>query len=123
MVCLLNMDKLTVREGVDLGFSRSSGGAGKISEKVIFGHFYPSKLSYIGAGGAFRKISGSVRHQIWISQNSAKGGPFGSAGGRIPERRTRTRTPPPPQNPPLGESVRKIWGMGCLQVIQSFFFV
>ena len=39
----------------------------------------PSKLVYIGAKDAFRKIR--VRHQKWVSQNSTKGGPFGSAGG------------------------------------------
>ena len=42
------------------------------------------KLVYIGSYGAFRKILSSVS-QKWVSQNKSKGGPFGSAGGRIPE--------------------------------------
>ena len=44
-------------------------------------HASPSKLVYIGA---FRKKLGSVSQKL-ISQSSTKGGPFGSAGGRIPE--------------------------------------
>ena len=43
-----------------------------------------SKLAYIGLKGASRNISRSV-NQKWISQNRTKGGPIGSAGGRIPE--------------------------------------
>ena len=49
----------------------------------FFGARSPSKLVYIGAEGAFRKILGSVR-QKWISEKVSKGGPFGLAGGRIP---------------------------------------
>ena len=52
--------------------------------RVFFGARSPSKLVYIGAKGAFRKILGSVG-QKWISDKVSKGGPFGSAGGRIPE--------------------------------------
>ena len=48
---------------------------------VFFGARTPSKLVYIGA---FRKILGSVG-QKWISEKVSKGGPFGSAGGRIPD--------------------------------------
>ena len=81
-------------------FSRGGGGGGrKRPKKCVFRLFLkifnqkiaffsarapPSKLVFIGAEGAFRKILGSVC-QKWISQNSSKGGPFGSAGGRIPE--------------------------------------
>ena len=50
----------------------------------FFGARSPSKLVYIEAEGAFRKILGSVG-QKWISEKVSKGGPFGSAGGRIPE--------------------------------------
>ena len=71
----------------------------KTIKKAFFGHFLkkfykkiaffwrvrsPSELVYIGAVGAFRKILGSVG-QKWISEKVSKGGPFGSAGGRIPE--------------------------------------
>ena len=48
-----------------------------------------SKLAYIGLKGASRNISRSV-NQKWISQNRTKGGPIGSAGGRIPEGGGRT---------------------------------
>ena len=74
---------------------------------VFFGARSPSKLVYIGAEGAFRKILGSVR-QKWISEKVSKGGPFGSAGGRIPEGGgggVRPPAPPPPLNPPLSSSV------------------
>ena len=40
-----------------------------------------------------------VHHQKWISQNSTKGEPFGSAGGRIPEKRGRRNVRPPPKSP------------------------
>ena len=50
----------------------------------FFGARSPSKLAYIGAEGAFRKFLGSVG-QKRISEKVSKGGPFGSAGGRIPE--------------------------------------
>ena len=63
----------------------------------FFGARSPSKLVYIGAKDAFRKILGSVG-QKWISEKVSKGGPFGSAGGRIPEGGGR---PPPTLNPPL----------------------
>ena len=59
---------------------------------IFFGARSPSKLVYIGAKGAFRKILGSVG-QKGISEKVSKGGPFGSAGGRIPE---VGRPPPPP---------------------------
>ena len=49
------------------------------------GWLFPSNLVYFGAKGAFRDILRSV-NQKGISQNSLKGGPFGSAGGRIPEK-------------------------------------
>ena len=79
-------------------------------KKAVFGHFLknfdkkmrffgarsPSKIAYIGAEGAFRKILGSVG-QKWISEKVSKGGPFGSAGGQIPE---GGRPPPPPRTPP-----------------------
>ena len=50
----------------------------------FFGTHALSKLISIGAKGAFRKILGSVG-QKWISEKVPKGGPFGLAGGRIPE--------------------------------------
>ena len=62
--------------------------------RVFFGARSPSKLVGIGAKGAFRKILGSVG-QKWISEKVSKGGPFGSAGGRIPER-GGVRPPPRP---------------------------
>ena len=49
---------------------------------VFFGARSPSKLEYFGAEDAFGEILVS---QKWISQNSTNGGPFGSAGGPIPE--------------------------------------
>ena len=61
----------------------------------FFGARSPSKLVYIGAIGAFRKILGAVG-QRWISEKVSKGGPFGSAGGRLRER----KRPPPPPRPP-----------------------
>ena len=71
-------------------------------DKKIAGARSPSKLVYIGAEGAFRKILGSVG-QKWISEKVSKGGPFGSAGGRIPEGGggRPPNAPPPPLNPPL----------------------
>ena len=48
----------------------------------FFGARSPSKLVYIGAKGAFRKILGSVG-QKGISEKVSKGGPFGSAGDRM----------------------------------------
>ena len=67
--------------------------------RFFFGARSPSKLVYIGAKGAFKKILGSVG-QKWISEKVSKGGPFGSAGGRISEGGGRP-PPPPPLNPPL----------------------
>ena len=55
----------------------------------------PSKLVFIGAKGAFRKVLRLVSRK-WISQNSSKGGPFESPGGRIPEGRAYAPRPPPP---------------------------
>ena len=61
----------------------------------FFGARSPSKIAFIGAKGAFRKILGSVS-QKWISEKVSKGGPFGSAGGQIPEGGGGVRPPPPP---------------------------
>ena len=58
----------------------------------------PSKLVYIGAKGAFRKILRSVG-QKWISEKVSKGGPFRSAGGRIPEDGSSAPRPPPKSAP------------------------
>ena len=55
----------------------------------------PSKLLRFGTKGAFRNILRPVI-QKWISQNSTKRGPFGSAGGRIPE--GWGSAPPPPKS-------------------------
>ena len=69
----------------------------------FFGARSTSRLVYIGAQGALRKILGSVGRK-WISEKLSKGGPFGSAGGRIPEGGGggggSVRTPPPPPLPP-----------------------
>ena len=65
----------------------------KTVKKAVFGARSPSKLVYIGAKGAFRKILGSVG-QKWISEKVSKGGPFGSAGGRIPKGGGGVRPPP-----------------------------
>ena len=69
-------------------------------KSLFFGARSPSKLVYIGAQSALRKVLGSVG-QKWISEKLTEGGPFGSAGGRIPEGGTRRPPPPPPLNPPL----------------------
>ena len=45
----------------------------------FFGARSPSKLVYIGAKGAFRKILGSVG-QKWISEKVSKGDPLGRQG-------------------------------------------
>ena len=67
----------------------------------FFGARSPSKLVYIGAQGAFRKIVGSVG-QKWISEKVSVGGPFGSSRGRIPEGGGGGGwASPPPLNPPL----------------------
>ena len=88
----------------------------KTVKKAVFGHFLknfdkkmrfffgarsPSQIASIGAEGAFRKILGSVG-QKWISEKVSKGGPFGSAGGQIPEGGGGGRRPqtPPPKSAP-----------------------
>ena len=49
---------------------------------------YPSKLENTGADGAFRTFLGSLPKNGYLKIiNKTKAGPFGSAGGRIPERR------------------------------------
>ena len=58
---------------------------------VFFGARSPSKLVYIGAKGAFRKILGSVR-QKWISEKVSKGGP--------PKNYQSIVRPPPPKSAP-----------------------
>ena len=50
---------------------------------------------YIGAKGAFRKILGSVTKNGYLK--IVQGGPFGSAGGRIPE---EGRGADPPKSAP-----------------------
>ena len=64
----------------------------------------PQKIVNFGAKGALRKILGSVG-QKWISEKVSKGGPFGSAGGRIPERGRPPNRHHPPLNPPLVSSM------------------
>ena len=57
----------------------------KTVKKGVFRHFlenFDKKMRFFGAR-SFRKILGSVG-QKWISEKVSKGGPFGSAGGRIP---------------------------------------
>ena len=68
-----------------------------LTKKSRFFGARSSKLVYIGAEGAFRKILGSVG-QKWISEKVSKGGPFGSAGGCIPE--GGGKRPPPPKSAP-----------------------
>ena len=58
----------------------------------------PLNLVYIGAEGSFRKRDCQPK---WISQNSSKGGPFVSSGGRIPEKRGVC---PPLPSPKSGRS-------------------
>ena len=58
----------------------------------------PLKISIYWREGSFRKFLVSVSQKL-ISQNSTKGGPFSSAGVRIPG--GRVHPPPPPFNPPL----------------------
>ena len=58
----------------------------------------------MGAKGALRKILRSVS-QKWISQNSTKGGLFGSAGGQIPE-----EGHPPPLPPKSATGIYTIGG-------------
>ena len=79
----------------------------------FFGARSPSKLVYIGAKGAFGKILGSVG-QKWISEKVSKGGPFGSAGGRIPEEGAYA---PPPQIRPWRHSI-----LDCLKLKISCFY-
>ena len=70
---------------------------GKSRPKIafFFGARPPFKISIYWIIEKVRKILISVI-QKWISQNSTKeGGPFGSAGGRIPE---GWRRPPPPKS-------------------------
>ena len=85
----------------------------KTVKKAVFGHFLknfdkkmcffgarsPSQIASIGAKGAFRKILGSV-DQKWISEKVSKGGPFGSAGGQIPEGGRLPPPAPPPKSAP-----------------------
>ena len=72
-----------------------------LTKKLRFFTRSPSKLVYIGA---FKKILGSVG-QKWIFLKVPKGGPFGSAGGRIPG----GERPPPSKSAPEGNS-RKLVG-------------
>ena len=39
--------------------------------------------------------------QTWISETVSKGGPFGSAGGRITEEGGASEPPPPPKSAPV----------------------
>ena len=57
----------------------------------FFGARFPTKITNIGAEGAFTKTLGSVSPN-WRSDNSTKGGPFGSAGGRVPEKESVRNT-------------------------------
>ena len=61
----------------------------KNRQKSVFRHFF---FENVDQKIAFRKILGSVS-QKWKSQNSTKGGPFGSAGGRIPDREASAPLP------------------------------
>ena len=71
--------------------------------RVFFGGARsPSKLVYIGAQSAFRKILGSLG-QKWISEKSIQGS-FGSAGGRIPEGRGASAPRLPPKSAPANET-------------------
>ena len=63
----------------------------KQAKKALFGNFLPKKSLFFRRALPLklsvdwsRKNLGSIS-QNWISQNSSKGGPFGSAGGRIPK--------------------------------------
>ena len=83
----------------------------KTVKKAVFGHFLknfdkkiaffgarsPSKLVYIGAQGAFRKILGSVG-QKGISEKVSKGDPLGRQG--VESLRGGGVRPPPPKSAP-----------------------
>ena len=95
-------------------FGRNFCAAGKIlkkktGQKAILGTFwkmFTKKSRFCGARALLKisiywrqkrlKKNFRVRHQKCISKNSTKGGPFGSAGGRIPEGGGCVRLPPPP---------------------------
>ena len=61
----------------------------------FFGARSPSKIAYIGAEGAFRKILGSVG-QKWISEKYQRGDPLGRQGVKSLKGGVRNRRPPPP---------------------------
>ena len=75
MVCLLNMDKLTVREGADLGFSRSGGGG------ALLGTFIPQNYHILAPEGPLEKFQGPFvtkygylkivqRGSLWVGRGS-----------------------------------------------------
>ena len=61
----------------------------------FFGARSPSKIAYIGAKGAFRKILGSVG-QKWISEKYQRGDPLGRQGVKSLRGGGSVRIPPRP---------------------------
>ena len=68
--------------------------------RAFFGVRSPLKLRYWRP--RCLKKNFRVRHQKWISENSTKGGPFGSAGGQVPD------SPIPPPLYPLVSIIMKV---------------
>ena len=84
-----NLEKKTVKKAVFGRFLK------KLDKKIafFFGARSPSKLVYIGAEGALRKILGSVG-QKWISKLYQRGDPLGRQG--VESLRGGGGRPPPP---------------------------
>ena len=85
-----------------MGGSRifSRGGGGGFSEILPTFFFRPiDRIDFSSSPKALKR----PKH----SRNSTKGGPFGSAGGRIPKRGGVQSPPPPPLNPPLISFTKK----------------
>ena len=86
----------------------------KTVKKAVFGHFLknfdkkksrffgarsPSKLVYIGAAGAFRKVLGSVG-QKWISEKVSRGDPLVRQGVESLRKGGPSAPTPPPKSAP-----------------------
>ena len=82
---------------------------------AFFGARSPSKLVYIGAKGAFRKILGSVG-QKWISKKVSKGVESLRGGGR-------PISPPLPLNQPLRVMIRLCRGMEVSDLVIAICMV
>ena len=89
----------------------------------FFGARFTSKLVYIGAQGAFRKILGSVG-QKWVFEKLSKGGPFGSSGGRNPEGGGGWRRTPPKSDPGFVHNMQLFYKhfFHSMKLDDQFFF-